>query len=434
MDKHNLAPIKKRKIPNPQRNLEMEDEETSESSESSDPSSTSETDSSKMPLRGENVYEIPSSSPVKKRKVQEVAASSDISSMEAETSAIEKMDKRPTSPPPQKTLGIPHDHPMTGKELLEMTEGSTSPKKKNRIIPDGDLQMKAKIYLDSPGLSPEPDQNRERERQKLFRYCKENYPNALTLKLFYLYPSSGIGRRILSAAVLHDIIHRYHCRRLPIIFLLKSNVVSLLEEEESEPAFELLTTIVSDIVFQVFKTEYDGWPELLSFIVSCLDSDSPERQRSGLLVLHKLPQNVGDFFKPYLETIYLAVLSHLSSKRLEIRTLAFGASVTFVQGLRKPTDHSWINNILNAMRKSLSETECKDYKDVIEEGLKKLLALLKDEQEIYALQVSSLFEFILKITEKDWLREDARTVAVAIFVVLSEQWRKKIILKLRSLG
>ncbi|XP_038700274.1 importin-5-like isoform X1 [Tripterygium wilfordii] len=416
---HNLAPLKKRKIPYPQRNLQMEDEETSESSALS-----------------LTVHKSSSSYPVKKRKIQELAASSDISSMAAKKPPIKKMDERPTSPPPERTSRIPvrnHDHPMTGKELLEMMEGSTSPKK-SRTIPDRDLQTKAKVYLDFPHLSPEPHENRERERQTLLRYCKENYPNALTLKLFDLYPSSGMGRRMLSATVLHEIILQYRSRRLPIIFRLKSIVVSLLEAEKSVPAFELLTTIVSDIAFKVFKTENDGWPELLSFIVSCLDSDSPERQRSGLLVFHKLPQNVGDFFKPYLETIYLAVLSHLSSKRLENRTLAFGASVTLLEGLRTPTDHSWINYILNAMRKSLSETECKDYKDVIEEGLKKLLALLKDAQEIYVLQVSSLFELILKITEKDWLREEARTVTVEFFLVLSEQWREKIILKLMGLG
>ncbi|XP_038695879.1 importin-5-like [Tripterygium wilfordii] len=332
--------------------------------------------------------------------------------------------------PPRKKRKIPDRNPT---ENLQKNSDENLQKEARELLQSSD-NSSMETFVNNVIIPPQ-----DKQQETLLKYCRQNYPSALSLKLLHIsHFSFKFHTRIFAASLLQDLPPHHHFSSWPsisnmILSELKSDAFPLLAKEDSKPVFRILCKIISEIAFRHFKTRNDGRRELLDFIVSRLGSETPEEQGLGLLMFHELFKNLVGFINPYLGTIYLSILRCLNSMNAEIRTLAFGASVTFMHQLKKPDDHFWISNLLISMRKSLSGPINEDFRDMIQMSLKKLVDLVKDEQEIYETQVNSLFELVLGVTEMDSIGEGAPTVALDIFLLLTEEWRHEINEMLNSL-
>jgi hypothetical protein len=285
-------------------------------------------------------------------------------------------------------------------------------------------------------LTPPRGEDRDRvQAEVIFAYCRQHYPNALSLKLSDLLESSTeFNSTSLYATLLHGLLSRQSTNISPMILTeLKPRIFTCFQQQRINPTnFRTLSKSISIVASRVFETEHGDWQELLDYIVSSVDSD--DLNKLAFMVFSDLPMNMGRFLKPKFDSLYLAFLKCLSSPNMKIRILAYSASSLLVQQLAGfDVDYDNNGDLLPAMLKLLIDLIDDTNGLYIEEGLKDLVRLAAIDPSFFTKHLKQLCESMVQIAEVNDLWEGSRYAALEVIKAVNDSATKKMSAMMKNL-
>ncbi|KAI3935949.1 hypothetical protein MKX01_021900 [Papaver californicum] len=263
------------------------------------------------------------------------------------------------------------------------------------------------------------------EAESLFNICKQDHPDALSLKLAHLLQySPHVEARAMAAILLRKQLTRDDSYLWPRLSqstqsALKSQLLMCLQNEEAKQISKKLCDTVSELAAGILPE--NQWPELLPFMFQCVTSEIPRLQESSLLMFAQLSQHIGDTLIPHIETLHRVFLQCLaSSSNPDVRIAALGASINFVQCLTSLSDRDKFQDLLPVMMKTLTEALNSGQEATAQEALELLIELAGTEPKFLRRQLVDVVGSMLQIAEAESLEEGTRHLAIEFVITLAE--------------
>nr|DAD30144.1 TPA_asm: hypothetical protein HUJ06_031612 [Nelumbo nucifera] len=263
------------------------------------------------------------------------------------------------------------------------------------------------------------------QAETIFNLCKQNHPDALSLKLAQLLQSSPhVEVRAMSAILLRKQLTRDDSYIWPRLSAstqsaLKSHLLACVQREEAKSISKKLCDTVSELASGILPD--GGWPELLPFMFQCVTSESPRLQESALLIFAQLSQYIGETLIPHLNNLHTLFLRCLaSSSNSDVRIAALGAAINFIQCLSSPSDRDRFQDLLPAMMQTLTEALNCGQEATAQEALELLIELAGTEPKFLRRQLVDVVGAMLQIAEADSLEEGTRHLAIEFVITLAE--------------
>ncbi|RZC77742.1 hypothetical protein C5167_002029 [Papaver somniferum] len=263
------------------------------------------------------------------------------------------------------------------------------------------------------------------EAESLFNICKQDHPDALSLKLAHLLQySPHVEARAMAAILLRKQLTRDDSYLWPRLSqqtqsALKSQLLMCVQNEEAKQISKKLCDTVSELAAGILPE--NQWPELLPFMFQCVTSDIPRLQESSLLMFAQLSQHIGDTLIPHIDTLHRVFLQCLaSSSNPDVRIAALGASINFVQCLTSLSDRDKFQDLLPVMMKTLTEALNSGQEATAQEALELLIELAGTEPKFLRRQLVDVVGSMLQIAEAESLEEGTRHLAIEFVITLAE--------------
>ncbi|KAE8021927.1 hypothetical protein FH972_007774 [Carpinus fangiana] len=305
------------------------------------------------------------------------------------------------------------------------------------------LKAQVKEILVSPELSsleailscliqPEEDL----DAKAIFDHCSRHYPNTLSLKLTHLLESSTQSHlTAVYATFLYGLLTRNSSKLSPMILTeLKPLLFACFQRQTLETILKPLSQSIGVVAFRDSNTKHGEWQELLDYIVSSADSEDDKYKESGLMLFSNLPMKMGRFLKPKFDSLYSAIMKHLSSPTMNIRSFAFRLSLILAMHLEGFDDHDSIQYLLPAMLKFLIEL-LNDREDAsVEQALKDLDSLVTVNASFFTKHLKHVCETMIQIAEADYVGKEMRNVALGIIRELEDSLTKEMFSMFQNLN
>ena len=263
------------------------------------------------------------------------------------------------------------------------------------------------------------------QAESLFNLCKQNHPDALSLKLAHLLQSSPHPEaRTMSAILLRRKLTRDESYIWPQLApttqsQLKAVLLGCLHSEEVKSIAKKLCDTVSELASGILPD--GGWPELLPFMFQCVTSDNLKLQELALLIFSQLAHYIGETLVPQLSTLHSVFLQCLgSSKSSDVRIAALGASINFIQCLSSASDRDRFQDLLPLMMQTLTEALNCGQEATAQEALELLIELAGTEPRFLRRQIADVVGSMLQIAEAESLEEGTRHLAIEFVITLAE--------------
>ncbi|KAI3865039.1 hypothetical protein MKX03_012193 [Papaver bracteatum] len=263
------------------------------------------------------------------------------------------------------------------------------------------------------------------QAETLFNLCKQNHPDAFSLKLAHvLQNSSHVEIRGMSAILLRKQLTRDDSYLWPRLSqstqsAIKSQLLICVQMEEAKQISKKLCDTVSELAAGILPE--NKWPELLPFMFQCVTSNTPRLQESSLLMFAQLSQYIGETLIPHIDTLHSVFLQCLaSSSNPDVRIAALGASINFVQCLTSLADRDKFQDLLPVMMKTLTEALNSGQEATAQEALELLIELAETEPKFLRRQLVDVVGSMLQIAEAESLEEGTRHLAIEFVVTLAE--------------
>ncbi|KAK6945426.1 hypothetical protein RJ641_026528 [Dillenia turbinata] len=263
------------------------------------------------------------------------------------------------------------------------------------------------------------------QAETLFNLCKENHPDALSLKLAYLLQSSPHPEaRAMSAILLRKQLTRDDSYVWPRLApstqsTLKSILLGCVQREEAKTISKKLCDTISELASGILPD--GGWPELLPFMFQCVTSNDVKLQESALLIFARLSQYIGETLMPYLNTLHSVFLQCLSSSsNSDVRIAALGAAINFIQCLSSASEWDKFQDLLPPMMQTLTEALNCGQEATAQEALELMIELAGTEPRFLRRQLVDVVSAMLQIAEAESLEEGTRHLAIEFVITLAE--------------
>ena len=170
--------------------------------------------------------------------------------------------------------------------------------------------------------------------------------------------------------------------------------------------------------------EENGWPELLPFMLQCVQSGEPRVMEPALLIFDQLAKYVMSVLQQYLGTMHGALTACLGHDNMDVKLAAFKATTTFITFLENPADRdqfqSMVPLLLNCVGAALNAGD----EVAAQEAVEQLIEVAEEEPRFLRRQLPDVVNAMLQIAETDSLDEGTRRLAAEFLVTLCEAREK----------
>lgn len=263
------------------------------------------------------------------------------------------------------------------------------------------------------------------QAEALFNLCKQTHPDTLVLKLaFSLQSSPHTDARAMSAILLRKQLTRddsFLWKNLSVTTQanLKSILLDCVQRETDKTILKKLCDTVSELASRILPD--GGWPELLPFMLHCVNSTNFNLKESALLIFAQLSEYIGDTLVPYLDTLHSVFFQCLaSSTNSDVRIAALGAAINFIQCLSEAAERDKFQDLLPFMMQTLNEALNSDQEATAQDALELLIDLAGSEPRFLRRQLVEVVDSMLHIAEAETLEEGTRHLAVEFVITLAE--------------
>lgn len=203
---------------------------------------------------------------------------------------------------------------------------------------------------------------------------------------------------------------------------IKTELLNSLKDEQNRS----LTRKVCDCTAELGAgiIEENGWPELLPFMMQCVQSGEPRVMEPALLIFDQLAKYVMPVLQQYLGTMHGALTACLGHENMDVKLAAFKATTTFITFLENAADRdqfqSMVPLLLNVVGAALNSGD----EVAAQEAVEQLIEVAEEEPRFLRRQLPDVVNAMLQIAETDSLDEGTRRLAAEFLVTLCEAREK----------
>ncbi|KAH9315236.1 hypothetical protein KI387_023863 [Taxus chinensis] len=256
--------------------------------------------------------------------------------------------------------------------------------------------------------------------EDLFNACTQKHPATLILKLVHILQyGSQPGLRSMTAVLLRKQIGLWSKLDECSCHAVKEQILVCLQREETKSVLRKLCDTVAELAASI--SEEDEWPELLSFLFECINSEVLRHKEIALLVLGQLAQCMGSHLHPHLSVLHGIFQQTLSPiMPSDVRLAALRAIACFVQSLESSQDRDLFEDLLLGMMQTLNRALELHEEVVAQEALEMLIEVAGTAPQFFRKQLPEVVSSMLQIAEAESLEDGMRHLALEFLVTLSE--------------
>jgi len=258
------------------------------------------------------------------------------------------------------------------------------------------------------------------QAEELFNACKQMHPDTLLLKLVHILQySSQPGLRSMAAVLLRKQTGLWTQIGESSRCALKEQLLVCLQREETKSVLKKLCDTVAELAASI--SDEDEWPELLSFLFQCSNSEVLRLKEIALLVLGQLAQYMGSQLHSHLPVLHDIFQQTLSPNAPgDLRLAALRATASVVQSLESSQDRDLFQDLLPGMVQTLTRALEIHEEAIAQEALEMLIEVAGTAPQFLRKQLAEVVRSMLQIADSESLEEGIRHLALEFLITLSE--------------
>jgi hypothetical protein len=203
---------------------------------------------------------------------------------------------------------------------------------------------------------------------------------------------------------------------------IKSELLNAIKDEQTRSLSHKICDCVGELGAGII--EENGWPELLPFMLQCVQSGDPRIMECALLIFEQLARYVMNVLQQYLGTLHTALTACLAHNTMEVKLAAFKASATFIQMLENPVDRDQFQSMVPLMLNVIGAALNTGDEVAAQEAVEQLIEVADEHPRFLRRQLPEVVNAMLQIAETDSLDEGTRRLAAEFLVTLCEAREK----------
>ncbi|GLJ16157.1 hypothetical protein SUGI_0269600 [Cryptomeria japonica] len=258
------------------------------------------------------------------------------------------------------------------------------------------------------------------QAEELFNACKQLHPETLMLKLVHILQySCQPSLRSMAAVLFRKQIGLWSKLDERSRHVVKEQMLICLQREEIKSVSRKLCDTVAELATSI--SEEDEWPELLSFLFQCVNSEVLHLKEIALLVLGQLAQYMSSQLYRHLSVLHGIFQQTLSpSMPGDVRLAALRAIASFVQSLESSQDREVFQDLLPGMMETLTRALELQEEAIAQEALEMLIEVAGTAPQFLRKQLPEVVSSMLQIAEAESLEDGIRHLALEFLITLSE--------------
>jgi hypothetical protein len=203
---------------------------------------------------------------------------------------------------------------------------------------------------------------------------------------------------------------------------VKAELLNCMKDEQVRNITHKVCDCISELAAGII--EDNGWPELLPFIFSCVQSQDVRLMEAAFLIFEQLARYVMEVLTQYLGTLHSALNSGLTNDNMDVKLAAFKATTAFIQMLESQSDRDQFQSTIPVMLSVLGSALNAGDEVVAQEAVEKLIEVAEEHPRFLRRQLSEVVAAMLQIAETDSLDNGTRQLAAEFCVTLCEAREK----------
>ncbi|KAL4539354.1 hypothetical protein Ndes2437B_g02265 [Nannochloris sp. 'desiccata'] len=271
-------------------------------------------------------------------------------------------------------------------------------------------------------------QNEERSRaENIFSELKKHADPCAQHLIRSLRTSPNLECRSLCAVLLRKVITTDSKSLWPNLSnpakdAIKSELLNAIKEEQTRSLSHKICDCIGELGAGII--EENGWPELLPFMLQCVQSGDPRIMECALLIFEQLARYVMNVLQQYLGTLHTSLTACLAHNTMEVKLAAFKATATFIQMLENPVDRDQFQSMVPLMLSVIGAALNSGDEVAAQEAVEQLIEVADEHPRFLRRQLPEVVNAMLQIAETDSLDEGTRRLAAEFLVTLCEAREK----------
>lgn len=209
----------------------------------------------------------------------------------------------------------------------------------------------------------------------------------------------------------------------PVQVHVKHELLTALKEEQEKTVVKKVCDTVSEVAVEVSEAD-QGWPELVPFLFSCIQSGQPGLMESSLTVFATMASYMCDSLKQHLPTLVQILTACLGHQVRDVQLSALRTVSNFIQNLDEPTDRDKFQHMIPAMLSSIGTSLNEGDEASAQEGLEMFIELAEAHPRFLRKQLTEVVQAVLTIARAEQLEDSTRQLAAEFLVTLCEAREK----------
>lgn len=199
---------------------------------------------------------------------------------------------------------------------------------------------------------------------------------------------------------------------------VKNELLTALKEEQSKQVLKKVCDTISEVASEI--CEDPGWPELVPFLFSCIQSGQPNMMESALTIFASLASYMGEAFKPHLDSLVQILTACLGHQVRDVQLAALRAISNFIQFLEEPSDRDKFQHMIPGMLSCIGTSLNEGDEPSAQEGLEMFIEVAEVHPRFLRKQLVEVVAAVLQIARADQLEDSTRQLAAEFLVTLCE--------------
>ena len=203
---------------------------------------------------------------------------------------------------------------------------------------------------------------------------------------------------------------------------VKTELLNCIKEEQSRSLSRKVCDCTAELAAGII--EENEWPELLPFMLQCVQSGDPRVMESALLIFDQLARYVINVLQQYLGTLHGALGACLGHANMDVKLAAFKATTTFIQYLENPVDRDQFQSMVPLLLGAVGSALNSGDETAAQEAVSQLIDVADEHPRFLRRQLPDVVSAMLQIAETESLDEGTRRLSAEFLVTLCEAREK----------
>lgn len=259
--------------------------------------------------------------------------------------------------------------------------------------------------------------------EELFTQCRQHADPCVGQLVTTLRQSQDVGARSLCAVLLRKVLTKDEPSLWPQLSeqlknAVKTELLACVKEEPHRQILRKVCDTISELAAGI--VEAAGWPELLPFMLQCVQSGDARMTESSLLIFAELAHYLTGAMQQYVDPLQSVFATCLTANQLDVRLAAMRAITAFISELESPAHRDKFQAHVPAMLETMAQALNSGEEAAAQEAVELFIEVAESHPRFLRRQLSEVLNAMLTVAEAETLESSTRQLAAEFVVTLCE--------------